>query len=160
MTASKLTILFATVDAYGHFNACIGLAEPLRDRGHRVVFAVPNGWYGKLSKLGFEEEWYSTQGVSDPQSVSPPAAQSIARVQQMAECMAMCPEDQITSVIAATFPIGFMRMVVASDESFKIILGRVKPDVIIIDMLFTQPALTTAGKKSCDFIFTWKVCIY
>jgi UDP:flavonoid glycosyltransferase YjiC (YdhE family) len=52
----RLTILFAPLDAVGHVNACIGIAEVLRDRGHRIVFAISDNWRQKLKIYGFEEE--------------------------------------------------------------------------------------------------------
>ena len=54
--ANKLTILFAPIDAVGHVNACIGLAEALKDRGHRIVFLVSKPYSGQLFSYGFEEE--------------------------------------------------------------------------------------------------------
>src|SRR5882724_1349359 len=52
----KLTILVAPVPAVGHMNACIGLAEVLLSRGHKVVFIVDKSYEGKLVSYGFEEE--------------------------------------------------------------------------------------------------------
>ncbi len=44
--SKKLTILFSPLDGYGHVNACTGVAEALRDRGHRIVFAIDKSWKG------------------------------------------------------------------------------------------------------------------
>jgi len=54
--SKKLTILIAPVSAVGHMNACIGLAEVLVSRGHKVVFVVDKPYEGKLVSYGFEEE--------------------------------------------------------------------------------------------------------
>ena len=56
MTDKKLTILFYCIDAYGHMNPCIGVAQQLYNRGHRIIFAIKPSWRGRLSKFGFEEE--------------------------------------------------------------------------------------------------------
>ena len=56
MTDKKLTIFFYCVDAYGHINPCIGVAQQLYNRGHRIIFAIKPSWRGRLSKFGFEEE--------------------------------------------------------------------------------------------------------
>src|SRR6266487_2743570 len=61
---SPLTIMFAPLDAYGHTNACIGFAEILQERGHRIVFAAAKGWKGKLAPLGFQEMLYSNDNSS------------------------------------------------------------------------------------------------
>src|SRR5437879_1382568 len=56
MSNKKLTVLFCPLDAYGHVNPCIGVGEQLRDRGHRVIFAIDSSWKGRLEKYGFQEE--------------------------------------------------------------------------------------------------------
>ena len=56
MTDKKLTIFFYCVDAYGHINPCIGVAQQLYNRGHRIIFAIKPSWRGRLNKFGFEEE--------------------------------------------------------------------------------------------------------
>ena len=48
--------MFWPESAYGPTNQCIGLADILRDRGHRIVFAAESSWAGKLAPLGFVEE--------------------------------------------------------------------------------------------------------
>jgi len=53
---NSLTILFYPLPAVGHVNASIGLAEALRDRGHKIVFAIDRAWTGKLAMYGFIEE--------------------------------------------------------------------------------------------------------
>ncbi|MFE9398072.1 hypothetical protein [Streptomyces flavidovirens] len=52
----KLTVLFVPESAYGPTNNCVGIADVLRRRGHRVVFAAEASWKGKLTALGFEED--------------------------------------------------------------------------------------------------------
>ena len=52
----KLTILIAPMSGVGHVNATLGIAECLRDRGHRVVYLVDHSFAGTLKKQGFEEE--------------------------------------------------------------------------------------------------------
>ena len=44
------------MEGVGHVNATIGIAEALKDRGHRIVYVVLNSFEGKLKKYGFEEE--------------------------------------------------------------------------------------------------------
>jgi len=53
--SKSLTVLFAPLDGHGHINACHGLAEELRERGHRVVFTIDNVFKGRLKQYGFEE---------------------------------------------------------------------------------------------------------
>ena len=57
---SKKLILFTPMDGHGHVNSCVGVAQVLLKRGHRIVFAVDSAWKGKLAKYGFEEELIRT----------------------------------------------------------------------------------------------------
>src|SRR4026208_1325964 len=56
MMAQPLTVLFMPESAYGPTNNCVGIADALRRRGHRVVFAAEASWKGRLDALGFEED--------------------------------------------------------------------------------------------------------
>jgi len=142
--SDKLTVLFVPLDAYGHFNACIGLAEPLRDRGHKIVFATPTGWKGKLAELGFQEECY----LPDPEDAAAESDEvasgaTINLFEKLAHGMAMSPLDQIKGVLRPMFQLGLK--LAHQDKSLKTIVTRVKPDVIVIDSLFTYPSLVNSG---------------
>ena len=52
----KLKVLFYCLDAYGHINPCVGVAEQLKKRGHEIIFIVKPTFKGKLMKYGFKEE--------------------------------------------------------------------------------------------------------
>src|SRR5437879_4388808 len=54
----SLTILFAPDGGHGHLNSCIGAAEVLKQRGHRIIFLTKNSFKGNLPQLGFEEVIY------------------------------------------------------------------------------------------------------
>lgn len=40
MTDKKLAVFFYCVDAYGHINPFIGVAQQLYNSGHRIIFAI------------------------------------------------------------------------------------------------------------------------
>ena len=44
------------MNGWGHINACLGLAQELLSRGHRVVWAMNIAFQGKVTRFGFEEE--------------------------------------------------------------------------------------------------------
>jgi hypothetical protein len=54
--SERKSFLFMPESAYGPTNNCSGIADGLRRRGHRVVFAAEASWRGKLTGLGFEED--------------------------------------------------------------------------------------------------------
>jgi len=148
--AKPITVLFVPLDAFGHFNACIGLGEPLRDRGHKVVFAIPIGWTGKLKSLGFEEESYSASAHDDSdenrKATSAPSAEFSEIIKNLGSAMASSPLEQIKGFIMPCFTAG-VKMTQNSDESLKLIIEKIKPDVIVHDSVLCQPAIVTSGKS-------------
>src|SRR5207244_10546610 len=52
---SGRTIVFFPEGAYGPTNNCVGIADVLRARGHRVVFVVEESFAGTLEAKGYEE---------------------------------------------------------------------------------------------------------
>ncbi|KAH9416529.1 hypothetical protein DERP_009892 [Dermatophagoides pteronyssinus] len=51
----RLKIFFTAVDGVGHINACVGLAQPLKKRGHEVIFLTNEFFAGTYEKYGFKE---------------------------------------------------------------------------------------------------------
>jgi MGT family glycosyltransferase len=49
------TVVFFPEGAFGPTNNCVGIADVLRRRGHRVVFVVEESFSGTLEAKGFEE---------------------------------------------------------------------------------------------------------
>ncbi|OTF82765.1 hypothetical protein BLA29_015043, partial [Euroglyphus maynei] len=43
------------VDGVGHINACVGLAQPLKKRGHEIIFLTNEFFSGNYEKFGFKE---------------------------------------------------------------------------------------------------------
>ncbi len=60
-----MTVMFTPLNLVGPMNSAIGMAEVLKDSGHRIVFAVKSDWSGKLKKYGFEEEIIGTNSQFD-----------------------------------------------------------------------------------------------
>src|SRR5688572_21619513 len=52
---SPRTVVFFPEGAFGPTNNCVGIANVLRQRGHRVVFVVEESFAGSLTAKGFEE---------------------------------------------------------------------------------------------------------
>jgi len=61
----NLTFLIAHLEAVGHFNACIGIGQQLLLLGHKVVFATPNSFKGKLEPLCFTEEYFHARSEDE-----------------------------------------------------------------------------------------------
>ena len=48
-----MNILFIPLDAVGHVNSAIGMAQVLAQSGHKAIFAITDQWRGKLERYGF-----------------------------------------------------------------------------------------------------------
>ena len=53
--ATPRTVVFFPEGAFGPTNNCVGIANVLRQRGHRVIFVVEESFAGTLAAKGFEE---------------------------------------------------------------------------------------------------------
>jgi MGT family glycosyltransferase len=140
----SLTILFMPESAYGPTNNSIGIADILRRRGHRVVFAAEASWKGKLEALGFEE---------DLVDLAPPAEEEQDAGQFWKDFIReTAPEYRKTTLEqleTVTKPIwdSLIDGVKYCEPQLKAIIERAQPDVIVEDNVITFPALLASGKK-------------
>jgi hypothetical protein len=147
----RLTILFAPIDAVGHVNACIGIAQVLRDRGHRIVFAISDNWREKLKIYGFEEELIE---LSKKVTVEDPA-------KFWAELCLKSGMFGSSSPLEKVKRMNFKEMIdryKPSDPILKEIVCRIKPDIILIDGFLWMPSLMNSGipwvwSISCNPLF-------
>jgi len=142
----KLTILFVPIDAVGHFNACIGIAQPLRDRGHNVVFAVPDNWKNKLAAQGFKEEWLNPENSKDETTKDDGNKLEVWQeiVSHMAPAFLHTPVQQIKSMLAVFFA-ELVNQIKMSHSRLVEIVKKIKPDIIIVDSIVHQPAVMNCG---------------
>jgi len=138
--SSALTLLFVPLDAVGHVNSCIGLAQIALKRHHRVVFAVPQTWKSKLVTYGFEEEGYvdpEKGGDGEPR-------QFTMFMKEYAHVLPYNSYDKLRQFEAPGWePMG--NEVKRSNTQIGEIIKRVKPDVIISDGFLTVPTVVAAG---------------
>ncbi len=137
----RLTILFAPLDGVGHVNACIGIAEVLRDRGHRIVFAMCDNWREKLKIYGFEEEIIE---LSKKVTVEDSAKFWSEYIHMAGIFGPLSPLEKIKSMAGDGFKEVIDRNK-TSDPMMKEIVCRIKPDIILIDSFFCMPSLINSG---------------
>ena len=139
MLSTKKTILFAPMNAWGHINACLGIAQELLSRGHRVVWALDCSFEGKLSSFGFEEMLIGKVEDSDD------GKEYWARF--MTEKCKYLKQDPLTVFREFTVP-AFNAMVsdtMQHDREYKEVLVKVKPDVLVLDRFVASVALNLSG---------------
>jgi MGT family glycosyltransferase len=140
------TFLFMPESAYGPTNNCIGIADVLRERGHRVVFAAERSWEGKLDALGFEEDLVdlAPPPAPDPGGVEPDAGQFwIDFIRDTAPEFRKPTIEQLATFIQPTWQ-ALIDGAKYCEPQLRGIIDRAQPDVIIEDNVVGFPALVTA----------------
>ena len=134
-----LTVMFAPLDGWGHINACHGLAQAVKERGHRVVFAIDIAFKGQLERFGFEEEVH--EWVRD---VKPEVNHKADFINKNSEFFALSPIQVNEHFCVQAFHLMYDGLR-ARDGQYKEILARVRPDLIVIDSYVGSPTLTESG---------------
>jgi len=144
MSEQVRTFLFMPESAYGPTNNCIGIANRLLQRGHRVTFAADRSWRGKLAPLGFDEELFDL--APPPANATEQSAGQFWKdyINAIAPEFAKPTVEQLTSVIRPIWEelIAGARYV---EPQLRDIIARSRPDVIVEDNVVGFPALMTAG---------------
>jgi MGT family glycosyltransferase len=137
-----LTVLFMPESAYGPTNNCVGIADALRRRGHRVVFAAEASWKGRLDALGFEE---------DLVDLAPPAENEQAAGQFWTDFIRdTAPEfrkptiEQLSTFLRPTWQ-ALVDGAIYVEDQLQGILERTRPDVLVEDNVVGFGALMTHG---------------
>ena len=157
MTTSR-TFLFMPESAYGPTNNCIGIANVLRERGHRIVFAAERSWEGKLDALGFEEDLvdlapaptepdpaepdmdrWRTRMAANPMRASSGSTSSVTRRPEFRKPTI----EQLATFIQPTWQ-ALIDGAKYCEPQLREIIDRARPDVIVEDNVVGFPALVTA----------------
>ncbi|CAF0997574.1 unnamed protein product [Didymodactylos carnosus] len=132
----QLTILFVPLDTLGHIHASIGIAELLKQRGHRIVFGVATGWRGKISPYGFEEFLYGEEAK--------PSQIYIDFIKASADELRKSSYGQL-AIFEHSVQRNLTNNVKYNDPFLRDLIKQIKPNIIIVDHYICQPAIVTAG---------------
>ena len=138
----KLTILVAPMEGVGHVNATIGIAEALRDRGHRIVYVVAKSFEGRLKKYGFEEELLINEETKEIK----PGENIATRLNSSGLFSNISPLEKM-KILAD--PIRCDEMLdyrIKYVEQYEKVMEKVNPDVILVDEYVGLPCLIHCGK--------------
>ncbi len=140
----KLTVLFLPESAYGPTNQCIGLANLLLERGHRVVFTSESSWAGKLEALGIEERLVDL-APADPDAGDGDAGQFWTDfIAETAPEFRKSTTEQLETFVKPTYQ-ALIDGAVYAEPALKAIIEAVRPDVLVEDNVVLFPALATSG---------------
>ncbi len=146
----SLKILFIPIDCVGHVNACTGIAQVLKERGHRIIFAIFESWSGELVKYGFEEELITLKS-RDPDE--DPAKYWADRFVNGGAIQSFTPLEKAVNIQTKMLQI-FIEDTKSLDLIASKLIERIKPDVIVLDQVNCMPSVETSGipwVKSCSF---------
>src|SRR4051812_3638901 len=144
MTSAALprTIVFFPEGAFGPTNNCVGIANVLRQRGHRIVFVVEESFAGTLAAKGFEERLMRLQ--ASPEVPEEPGQFWKDFIRDTAPHFRESTYQQLSTL---TYPI-WEQLVAGSmyaDDRLAEIFAEVEPDVIVEDNVVGFPAVVTSG---------------
>jgi MGT family glycosyltransferase len=142
MTA--LTIMFWPESAYGPTNQCIGLADVLRDRGHRIVFAAESSWAGKLAPFGFVEELVDLAEPAAGADDDDPGKFWTDFIAETAPEFRKPTVEQLQTFIQPTYQ-ALIDGAKYCEPRLRQIIATHRPDVIVEDNVVLFPALASAG---------------
>ena len=137
----KFKLLFLPIDAVGHVNANIGVAQVLMKRGHSAYFAVNEQWKGRLSKYGINEVFLNQDDVP---SDGDPALRYANLLIEM-EILKSCSTLESTTNIFIKFLPFMGKSIKAMDPKVEQLLKTLSPDIVFIDNLIHIPSVEVSG---------------
>jgi MGT family glycosyltransferase len=135
------TIVFFPESAYGPTNNCVGIAQVLRRRGHRVVFVIEESFAGALEEKGFEERLMRLQPPAETDEEPGQFWKDFIR--DTGPVFRKPTIEQLEGFIQPTW----QALVDGSkyvDDRLREIFDEVCPDVIVEDNVVGFPAVVTA----------------
>ena len=139
----KLTILFAPMDGVGHVNACIGLAEVLQSRGHKIVFAVSKLYKGKLTFYGFQEELLDDRDIEQGEKPGQRGGEELKTSGLFGGKSAL---EKMRYMFNAPFITNLVNTAIRVEPQIKQIVAKHKPDIFILDHFVGSPTIIYSGK--------------
>ena len=139
---SPSTVVFFPEGAFGPTNNCVGIANVLRQRGHRVVFVVEESFAGTLAAKGFEERLMRLQ--APPEEPEEPGQFWKDFIRDTAPHFRKSTTEQLESLILPIWE-QLVTGAIYVEERLGEIFTEVQPDVIVQDNVVAFPAVLAAG---------------
>ena len=144
--AKQLKIYFYSMDGVGHVNACVGVAQELANRQHKITFLNSRSYKGHFLKFGFEEI------VVEPEDDSGRPAED--PIKAMADSVLKSGLfNNKTAMEKAKLMKGpgkdiMKRIFDKSVKQFPLIAKAIddnKPDLVVVDHFFVPPCIVHSG---------------
>ncbi|XP_054156260.1 NDP-glycosyltransferase YjiC-like [Oppia nitens] len=155
-----LNILVSVMDGVGHVNACIGLAQVLQKRGHRLTFVMEKAYKGQLAEFGFDEEIIediNDDVVVDNQIQQQQSQQQTDNPKKMGEegahyllgsglLSGLSSVDKMHIMLKMPIFDKVLEKARLDNQKYMKIVDKLNPDLIILDEFIGRPALIYSGK--------------
>ena len=132
---SAKTVAFFPEASYGAALNCVGIAQVLRRNGHRPLFICHPGFSGVFAEYGFPE--YHLADTEAPTDWN----EFIERHQ---DAFRQSPLDQLESYVGPTWET-IVDTAIRVEEPLRLLLARLKPDIVVVDNVVMFPAIGNAG---------------
>ncbi|MEZ1314473.1 glycosyltransferase [Pseudomonas fluorescens] len=140
MHTQKLIALFPEA-SFGAALNCIGIAQSLRELGARPVFICHEHFQGLFAEYGFDE--YPIPQVS-PLSAAEHQHYWERFIERNIPYFDQTPLAQIDSYVAPAWE-AIIDTAIEAEKPLQQLLGRLKPDAIVLDNVVMFPAIANAG---------------
>ncbi|MEU2620664.1 glycosyltransferase [Streptomyces sp. NPDC007157] len=129
--------------AWGPYNALRAMAEVVRDRGQRPVFAMDGSFRGVAAAHGFDEEMYdASPPPADPAEAGP--EMWAAWVRENAVHFRGTTLEQLSTVIRPQWA-ELARAAEYAHPRLRAIIDEVRPDLIVVDDVGADPSVAASG---------------
>ena len=140
MTArSAPTIALFPEASFGAALNCVGIAQALRERGARPVFICHPGFTGLFADYGFPEHHLPASAANGER---PDTWQDFVR--RHLPHFNLPPLEQLDTYVGPTWE-AIVDTAIGVETALGQLLGRLKPDAILLDNVVMFPALATSG---------------
>ncbi len=137
------TVVFFPEGAVGPTNNCLGIADVLRRRGHRIFFILEESFAGTMVERGFEER---LMRLSPPPEVPEVPGQFWKDfIRDTAPVFRRPTIEQLAGFIAPTFR-ALIDGAKHVDDRLLEIVEELGPDIVVEDNVVTFPALMASGR--------------
>ncbi len=140
MTDSK-TIVFFPEATFGPSMNCVGIAQRLRERGHKPVFVADSSFKGVFEKFGFPERMVAMSAPMDEAAASQYWRDFIASHLPNFKLTAI---EQIPNYVLECWDTIVDTSVYVQQELGEV-LGNIGPDLVCLDNCIMFPAIKRAG---------------
>lgn len=139
------TVLFMPLDCVGHVNSLICIADSLKQLGHRTVFLFNDSMDAGLKERGHEVYDCAEDGLVP----SMPSAASEQKWDMIVQGMSKGWRENVLDNFVQTTRFGLcgmMKDVMKQSGRVAEKINLIKPDLIVVDHYFIQPAVIKYGK--------------